>query len=312
MHRRSFLQHLAVTAGSIPLASWASQQAPGASVARPPILVFSKHLHFLPYKEMAEKAKELGFDGVDLTVRPGGHVLPERVEEDLPKAVEAIKKAGLAPTMMTTAIERADSPLDSRVLRTAAQLGIRYYRMNWYRYSPEETMPQSLQKYRAQVAALSQLNKQLNLVGCYQNHAGMLIGSSIWEVWEMLRDADPATMGTQYDIRHATVEGGLSWQNGLRLIYPHIKVLAVKDSIWEQSSGQWRAKNVPLGQGIVDYKTYFKLLKQYQVQVPISMHFEYDLGGADRGERTLTIPAEDVYTAMRRDIQTLHRLWDES
>jgi sugar phosphate isomerase/epimerase len=312
MERRMFLQHLAVASGTLPLLSLTQTGGEQAPSKRPPILVFSKHLHFLPYKEMAEKAKELGFDGVDLTVRPGGHVLPERVEEDLPKAVEAIRKAGLDPTMMTTAIERADSPLDSRVLHTAARLGIRYYRMNWYRYSNDETMPKSLEKYRAQVAALSRLNKQLNLVGCYQNHAGMLIGSSIWEVWEMLRDADPATMGTQYDIRHATVEGGLSWQNGLRLIYPHIKVLAVKDSIWEQGNGQWRAKNVPLGQGMVDYKTYFKLLKQYNVQVPISMHFEYDLGGADRGERTLTIPVEEVYAAMRRDIQTLHRLWDEA
>ena len=43
------------------------------------IHIFSKHLQFLIYKDMAEAAAEMGFDGIDLTVRPNGHVLPERV-----------------------------------------------------------------------------------------------------------------------------------------------------------------------------------------------------------------------------------------
>jgi sugar phosphate isomerase/epimerase len=114
--------------------------AEGTAATVPPILVFSKHLQFLDYQEMANKAKEIGFDGIDLTVRPGGHVLPERVQTDLPKAVEAINKAGLRPMMMTTAVENA-SGTDEIVLKTAAKLGIKYYRMNWYKYSNKESMP---------------------------------------------------------------------------------------------------------------------------------------------------------------------------
>ncbi|MEM9984789.1 MAG: sugar phosphate isomerase/epimerase, partial [Bacteroidota bacterium] len=41
--------------------------------------LFSKHLQFLGYRAMAEKATELGFAGLDLTVRPNGHVSPEKV-----------------------------------------------------------------------------------------------------------------------------------------------------------------------------------------------------------------------------------------
>ena len=51
--------------------------------------VFSKHLQFLDYEEVGKTAKNMGFDGIDLTVRPRGHVLPERVEDDLPRAVQA-------------------------------------------------------------------------------------------------------------------------------------------------------------------------------------------------------------------------------
>ncbi len=72
---------------------------------------------------MAEAAKEIGFDGIDLTVRPKGHVLPERVENDLPLAVEAMKKVGFSPLLMATAIEDANNPLDKKVLGSCRGAG---------------------------------------------------------------------------------------------------------------------------------------------------------------------------------------------
>ena len=68
------------------------QNSPGDRLK---IHIFSKHLQFLNYQDLAEAAAEMGFDGIDLTVRPKGHVLPERVESDMPKAVEAMRKVGL-------------------------------------------------------------------------------------------------------------------------------------------------------------------------------------------------------------------------
>jgi len=97
-------------------------------------IFFSKHLQFLGYKEMAGTCAEAGLDGVDLTVRPAGHVLPENVEKDLPRAAAAIREAGLELVMMTTAITDPDDPLTRRILETAATLGIRYYRMGYYQY----------------------------------------------------------------------------------------------------------------------------------------------------------------------------------
>ena len=41
--------------------------------------IFSKHLQFLDYENTGQVAAQLGFSGVDLTVRPKGHVLPESV-----------------------------------------------------------------------------------------------------------------------------------------------------------------------------------------------------------------------------------------
>ena len=161
------------------------------------------------------------------------------------------------------------------------------------------------------MAALSQLNAQLGLIGCYQNHAGKLIGASAWELWGLLQKANTDTMGLQYDIRHAVVEGGMSWENGLRLLHENIKVLAIKDFLWVKEKGKYVVKNVPLGEGMVDFSTYFRLLKKYNVQVPISMHYEYDLGGAEHGSEKPTMDRQLIYEAMQRDLQKVKELWTQ-
>ncbi len=275
------------------------------------VSVFSKHLQFLNYQDMAEAAAEMGFDGVDLTVRPKGHVLPERVGEDLPRAIAAMKKASLSPLMMTTAVEDAESGVDRKVLETAASEGMQYYRMNWYNYIKGLRIPESVAVFRQKLKALGKLNAELGLTGCYQNHAGLRAGASMWELWEMLKMAGDH-MGVQYDIRHAVVEGGLSWPNGLRLIHNKIKTLAVKDFKWEQKNGKWQVQNVPLGEGMVDFKKYFQFLKQYRIQVPVSLHLEYALGGAEHGATKLSCDKQIVFNAMKRDLHKLRDLWKQA
>lgn len=275
----------------------------------PDVHIFSKHLQFLNYADMADAAVSMGFNGVDLTVRPDGHVLPGRVEDDLPKAVDALKKVNFLPSLLTTAVGDAANVDDIRVLRTASKLGFDQYRMNWYRYDPKQSIPDSIQRFQGQLRALGEYNKNLNLTGCYQNHAGLLVGSSVWELWEILKTADPAHMGVQYDIRHATVEGGLSWPNGLRLLQPHLKSIVLKDFKWTTKNGEWVVQDVPIGEGMVDFKTYFRLLKQANVHVPVSLHIEYPMGGAEHGATRLTIPQNDLFTAIKRDLTRLKALW---
>jgi sugar phosphate isomerase/epimerase len=293
------------------LAAAGSRQG-SATRARPPISIFSKHLQFLDYREMASVAARIGFDGVDLTVRPGGHVEPESVETDLPRAFGAIEAAGLRHESVTTAVEDAADPLDRRVLEAAAAGGARYYRMNWYRFSDEKSMPETLAECARLVRGLGELNARLGLVGCYQNHAGRLVGASLWEGWRLLEEADPETMGFQYDIRHAVVEGGLSWTNGLRLAAPRIKTLVLKDFKWIEREGRNEVMNTPLGEGTVDFVELFRLLGQLGVRVPMTLHLEYPLGGAESGAGELEGPPEVVYEAMARDLAAVRRLWAEA
>src|SRR5690606_27659090 len=93
-----------------------------------PICIFSKHLQWLAVPEMIQAAKDLGFDGIDLTVRPGGHVEPAQVVTELPKVVKLIRKAGLEIPMITTSVIDPDDALTTPLLKTASALGIPYYR----------------------------------------------------------------------------------------------------------------------------------------------------------------------------------------
>lgn len=315
--RRAFLKTALFATGGLSLLGRASGQSdtpashPAAKLPR--FHIFSKHLQFLDFRDMAKAAADLGFDGVDLTVRPDGHVLPENVARDLPRAVAAIRDAGLSADMMTTAVDDASDPIDRAVLSVAAAEGIRFYRMNWLSYDGADPLPVQLERAEKRLAALSDLNRELGLVGCYQNHAGKLIGASIWELWRMLRSSDPQHFGIQYDIRHATVEGGQSWPNGLALALPSIRTIVLKDFKWDFENGRNQIVNTPLGEGGVDFLSYFKTLKSAAVDVPVSLHLEYDsIGGAQWGKRELSCPPQQVYAAMAKDLAAAKSLWDQA
>ncbi|MFC2110344.1 sugar phosphate isomerase/epimerase family protein [Bacteroidota bacterium] len=276
------------------------------------INIFSKHLQFLDYRSTGKIANELGFAGVDLTVRPKGHVSPETVKIDLPKAIKEIEKGGSTCEIITTSIEGIHNPLDVDIIKTASECGVKYYRTGWLRYSDDVSMEVTIEKYKQQIKELSELNKIHELIGCYQNHAGTYVGSSLWEIKQILADAQPDFFGVEYDIRHNVVEGANSWENELRLIKKHIKTIVVKDFKWVKINGVWKTYNVPIGEGMVDFKKYFGLLKKYKINVPVTLHMEYDLGGAERGSRDITVKPEVVFEAMQRDLNAVNQLWLES
>ena len=118
--------------------------------------------------------------------------------------------------------------------------------MGWLKYLKDQSMPETLKIYQKQLKKLGKLNKKLGLTGCYQNHAGTKVGASIWEIYQILKKVKPHHLGTQYDIRHAVAEGGLSWKNGLQLLQNHIQTIVLKDFKWGKVDGKWKIINVPI------------------------------------------------------------------
>ncbi len=274
------------------------------------ICIFSKHLHWLDYQGVAKALVELGFDGADLTVRPGGHVLPENVEKDLPKAVEALAKEGKKVYMITTSVIDADDPVSEKILNTASSLGIKHYRTGYLYYKDKNPVKDDVALFHTKLIKLASLNERYSISGEYQNHSGnygqgIYFGAPIWDLAAALEKVNSPWLGSQYDVYHATVEGANAWTVGLRLISKHIMSADIKDFKWMEQDGKTRSVTVPLGEGMVDFKTFFTLLKEYKVSIPLSMHFEYPLGGSEHGNKELTMKKEDILAAMKKDLDVL-------
>lgn len=312
--RRKFLEQLALIGVALPWLPSSLKAAPAGILHKKStpridsISVFSKHLQFLNYDDSARVAAEIGFDGLDLTVRPEGHVLPENVETDLPKAVEAARKAGINVPTITTSITSVTDPFAEKILATASGLGIRHYRMGWVEYDHSRSLLDNLDNLVSRFRSLAQMNKKYGIVGDYQNHAGAHMGSPVWDIFRVLESLDPEWIGSQYDIRHASCEGGNCWPLGLELIHNYIHTVVVKDFYWKNINGKWREFDTPVGEGMVNFQAYFDQLKKLGVSAAMIMHFEYPLSNKPDSMLPVADTIAQVKANMKKDLETVRGL----
>lgn len=270
-NRRAFVHQLAGGAAATLALTNAATADDSPNHPRYPICCFAKPLQHLSFDDLAELMQRLGFQGIEATVRKGGQVAPERVEDELPKLVAALRRRGLEVTIMASDINRVDQPLTEKVLKTAARLGIQRYRFQAYHYDLSQPIQRQLLTFGAALRELAAMNRAIGITGLYQNHSGArYVGAPVWDIYQLIHHLPPAQVAIAFDIRHATVEGGLSWPIDFNLVQSHLAMVYVKDFVWEGR----KPKNVPLGQGAVDPK-FFKTLKATPFASPVSLHMEY-------------------------------------
>jgi sugar phosphate isomerase/epimerase len=146
------------------------------------------------------------------------------------------------------------------------------------------------------------------MTAIYHTHSGMEVGAPIWDLYLLLRDFDPKLVAINYDIGHATVEGGLGgWIRSAQLARPWMRGVALKDFRWAADArGRWAPEWVPPGRGMVDFTRFFRMLKGQSFDGPVQVHFEYSgIGGADSGAPRLAIPRAELLAAFRRDAEFL-------
>ena len=186
-----------------------------------------------------------------ITVRKGGHVEPDRVRQDLPKLVAILRRKGLDVPMVTTDIADTESPFADDILSTMAELGIRHYRWNGFRYDTGAPIGRQLD-LKPRVAKLAALNARHKVTAMYHTHSGVgLVGASFWDLHILLDGLDPDAVGVNYDVGHATVEGGLGgWINSFNILLPHLRGVAVKDFYWaKNAAGGGSSRNGRLSGG---------------------------------------------------------------
>lgn len=269
------------------------------------VAIFSKHLHFVQGEELAATAAALGFDGVDITVRAKGHVEPATVARDLPPLVAALRKHGLEVPMVTTDIADADTPFAEDILKACNALGIRNYRFGAFKWDATKPYEAQLESMKPRLAKLAALNARYQMCAMYHTHSGVgVVGASIWDLWYLMRDLDPKSVGVNYDVSHATIEGGIGgWIDSFKITGNHLRGIAVKDFAWvKDGKGIYQAEWKPIGDGQVKLPEFFAMVAKTPFDGPLQVHYEYPLGGADKGNLTLTMPREEVLASMKKDL----------
>lgn len=246
------------------------------------IALFTKCVQDYPLEKLADKLHQMDIKFLDLTVRPGGNVEPEQVEEQLPKIHEKLLNAGISINMITSNIIDASDKNTQKILKTAASLGIKYYKLGYFMYKGFGTLSTQRDEVKKRVEELSVLNKEIGIHGGFHNHSDDFFGASLWDVYYVIKDTDPESMGAYLDPAHALIEGGSAgWKMGMDLIADRISMLAVKDFMWldgkEGYAGARRhsLKMCPLSEGNVLWDEVMQILQKINFSGPVSIHSEY-------------------------------------
>lgn len=305
-NRREFLTTMAAAGAAMPFVSMTNARSETPQAQKYPVRLFSKPIDKYDFDFMCECLVKSGIKGFDMTVRKGGKVEPATVETDLPKLVEQSKKFNLVFDMMVTEILSASDPFTERILKSASAAGVKYYRFGWAPYEDKLGIMETLKKYRGEMVRLTELNRKYKIHGGYQNHAGARIGGPVWDLHELLRDLPAEYTGSQYDVRHAMVEGANTWILGMRLLTPHIKTLAIKDFTWQTVKGKPQAVTVPMGEGMVNWDQFFKTVKELKIEGPLTLHVEYPLLGNGEDKLSLGQQQEIIVRKFKKDMDFIN------
>jgi L-ribulose-5-phosphate 3-epimerase len=313
LSRRHFLQLASAATAAPALAAGGQMTGDAGSSFQGILCFFSKPVPQMNLSELAQAAKGAGFGGIDLTVRKGGHVMPERVKDDLPKAVEAIRQEGLTVPMITTELLTSDDPTAVAILSTAGKLSIPFLKPGYYHYKFIDVRKE-LEEAGAKFGGLVGLAAQHGVQVGYHNHAGY-IGAPVWDMARVMDTLDPKWAGYYFDLQHATGEGGIGgWKIDACLTMPRIKMLAVKDMYWRKTDKGWSDADCPLGQGMCHYKEFLRMVAAGGFHGPVSLHLEYEIPGVSsrEGIALSRAKADDVMIAAKRDLEYLKSLLKEA
>jgi sugar phosphate isomerase/epimerase len=244
--------------------------------------MFSKMLQELSIADTAEAMARLGFDGVDLTVRDQGHILPENVAEELPPACETFRQKGLVVGMLTTGITSAEDEHAETLFRTASECGVRFLKLGYWTYEGFGSIKRQIEAVRADLQALEALALEHGVNATIHTHSGNFMTADLPICHMLTEGLDPDAIGIYVDAGHIVLEGGYGvWRQGLDLVSDRIRLIAAKNLGWfaetDTETGRvvWKRRVVPCDQGMTDWKEFFKCLQAAGYDGYVSMHSEY-------------------------------------
>ncbi|TDE03110.1 sugar phosphate isomerase/epimerase family protein [Jiangella asiatica] len=274
----------------------------------PVTVLFTKLFGSLPLESVGEAAADLGFDGIDLLIRPGSSVVPDE-PAGIPAAVLAIARAGLRVPTATTDLTSVDvSGLKEgrgaaeAVLGACAEAGIGLVRLGYWYYDGTRPYRKLFDDARRDLDGLERLASRFGLVLTVQLHGGTIHSSGALTA-RLLEGHDPALLGAYIDPGNQAVQDGREdWRLTFDLLAPWLRCVGVKNGGWAAAgtdpSGQrlWSSDWLGVPDGCVPWHDILAYLTRSAYEGPLSFHGHYEL------------PFEHVLDQTRTDLRYVRRL----
>ena len=257
---------------AMPLA--AQSRGAGAMQPRltPAVCLYSQVIVEIGHVDLPMVVQGLGFDGVDLSVQPGGTVPPSKAANYLMPALEACTGIGLDVPMITTALTSVDNDAQE-TLGLATYIKVPFFRPGHWRFSGSPAIEMQIPLVQRQVMGLAQLGRATEMAMGIQNYIDGAEGAAVEDISRVIRTIDPHWVGYDFDVGYATAQGGdAGFQPALELALPRLKMVSLRDFKWDAAH---RMTPCPLGEGVVDWPKFFSALSKARFAGPISLQVDH-------------------------------------
>ena len=246
------------------------------------LVLFTKLFLGQTIEEIGDVGSRLGFDGIDLLVRPGFQVDPAR-PEGIGPAVARLKEDDLCVPMATTDLTDPAAIDTPRLFAAFAENGIGIVRLGYWKYDPAIGYAALLDNARRHLDQLAKLAETAGITLTIQLHGGTIHGSGAQAI-TLLQGHDPHRIGVYPDPGNQTVQDGREdWRFTFDVLKPWLNTVGVKNGGWFPStlagSGQrrWHADWLGLADGMVPWDEIIGHLAASHFDGPLTLHSHYEV-----------------------------------
>jgi len=234
-----------------------------------------------PLPDLARFVRGLGFEGMELPVRPGYQVLPENVGRDLPCSARLLAEHGLK----IFSVAPPGEPLGEPFIAACAEAGVPVIRV----MAPigDDGYLASVARLQREYDALLPLLERYGVQLGVQNHYGPTVCNAMG-LRHLIERYDPRLIGAVWDAAHNALNGE-DPEMAIDIVWSHLCMVNLKNATWRRIEGpegeavKWRPWWTTGPQGLASWPRVAAELRRRDYHGVICLTAEYsDEAAVDR------------------------------